>query len=61
MDATAQHTHMPDTTLDGGSLDCGGGLLLLIRRAIDPCPPVASLKSCPPSRPSKWNSPRGAA
>ncbi len=38
MDALEQHKHTPDTTLDGGSLDCGGGLLLLIRRAIDPLP-----------------------
>ena len=44
MDATAQHTHRPDTTLDGGSLDCGGGLLLLIRRAIDPLPPGGLLE-----------------
>ena len=44
MDATAQHTHTPDTTLDGGSLDCGGGLLLLIRRAIDPLPPGGLLE-----------------
>lgn len=26
----------PDVTFDGGDLDCGGGLLLLIRRHIDP-------------------------
>ncbi len=44
MDAIAQHTHRPDTTLDGGSLDCGGGLLLLIRRAIDPLPPGGLLE-----------------
>lgn len=44
MDAAAQHTHSPDTTLDGGSLDCGGGLLLLIRRAIDPLPPGGLLE-----------------
>jgi len=44
MDAAAQHTHKPDTTLDGGSLDCGGGLLLLIRRAIDPLPPGGLLE-----------------
>ncbi len=44
MDAAAQHAHSPDTTLDGGSLDCGGGLLLLIRRAIDPLPPGGLLE-----------------
>ena len=44
MDATTQHTLAPDTTLDGGSLDCGGGLLLLIRRAIDPLPPGGLLE-----------------
>jgi 5-methyltetrahydropteroyltriglutamate--homocysteine methyltransferase len=30
------HTHTPDVSFDGGDLDCGGGLLLLIRRHIDP-------------------------
>ena len=44
MDALEQHKHTPDTTLDGGSLDCGGGLLLLIRRAIDPLPPGGLLE-----------------
>ena len=27
-----------DTAFDGGDLDCGSGLLLLIRRHIDPLP-----------------------
>ena len=31
-----QHTSRPDTSFDGGDLDCGSGLLLLIRRHIDP-------------------------
>ena len=44
MNAVEQHKHTPDTTLDGGSLDCGGGLLLLIRRAIDPLPPGGLLE-----------------
>ncbi len=30
------HAHVPDTSFDGGDLDCGNGLLLLIRRHIDP-------------------------
>ena len=33
-----RHTYTPDTSFDGGDLDCGGGLLLLIRRHIDPLP-----------------------
>jgi 5-methyltetrahydropteroyltriglutamate--homocysteine methyltransferase len=30
--------HAPDVTFDGGDLDCGNGLLLLIRKHIDPLP-----------------------
>lgn len=30
------HPHPPDASFDGGDLDCGNGLLLLIRRHIDP-------------------------
>ncbi|MFG1465059.1 5-methyltetrahydropteroyltriglutamate--homocysteine methyltransferase [Xanthobacter sp. DSM 24535] len=30
--------HRPDVSFDGGDLDCGNGLLLLIRRHIDPLP-----------------------
>ena len=33
-----RHAHAADAAVDGGDLDCGGGLLLLIRRAIDPLP-----------------------
>ena len=33
-----QHRHEPDVSFDGGDLDCGNGLLLLIRRHIDPMP-----------------------
>lgn len=36
MDPTARHEHAPDVSFDGGDLDCGNGLLLLIRRHIDP-------------------------
>lgn len=31
-----QHANHPDSSFDGGDLDCGSGLLLLIRRHIDP-------------------------
>src|SRR5215212_6985033 len=31
-----RHPFAPDASFDGGSLDCGNGLLLLIRRHIDP-------------------------
>ncbi len=31
-----KHTQSPDVSFDGGDLDCGSGLLLLIRRHIDP-------------------------
>ena len=31
-----QHATSPDSSFDGGDLDCGSGLLLLIRRHIDP-------------------------
>src|SRR5688500_1419612 len=33
-----RHFQPPDVSFDGGDLDCGGGLLLLIRRHIDPLP-----------------------
>ena len=36
MDPVGRHPHEPDVSFDGGDLDCGGGLLLLIRRHIDP-------------------------
>lgn len=36
MEPFAKHPHAPDVSFDGGDLDCGGGLLLLIRRHIDP-------------------------
>jgi len=36
MEPVPQHPFAPDVSFDGGDLDCGGGLLLLIRRHIDP-------------------------
>jgi len=36
MDAAERHPIPPDVSFDGGDLDCGNGLLLLIRRHIDP-------------------------
>ena len=36
MEPVKTHSYQPDVSFDGGDLDCGGGLLLLIRRHIDP-------------------------
>src|SRR4029434_3324470 len=36
MDGTAHPRYPPDASFNGGDLDCGGGLLLLIRKHIDP-------------------------
>ncbi len=36
MEWSKQHPHRPDVSFDGGNLDCGSGLLLLIRKHIDP-------------------------
>lgn len=36
MKRSEQHTRQADVSFDGGNLDCGNGLLLLIRRHIDP-------------------------
>ena len=36
MEPLPVHTHQPDVSFDGGDLDCGNGLLLLIRKHIDP-------------------------
>src|SRR5258708_13994081 len=36
MKPTDQHPFEPDVSFDGGDLDCGNGLLLLIRKHIDP-------------------------
>lgn len=38
MAPSSQHTLAPDVAFDGGDLDCGNGLLLLIRKHIDPLP-----------------------
>ena len=38
------HEYQPDVSFDGGDLDCGGGLLLLIRRNIDPLSPGGLLE-----------------
>jgi 5-methyltetrahydropteroyltriglutamate--homocysteine methyltransferase len=39
-----QHAQRPDSSFDGGDLDCGSGLLLLIRRHIDPLTPGKTLE-----------------
>jgi 5-methyltetrahydropteroyltriglutamate--homocysteine methyltransferase len=44
MDPVAQHALQADTAFDGGDLDCGNGLLLLIRKHIDPLPRGALLE-----------------
>ena len=36
---TQQHPYKPHDSFDGGDLDCGNGLLLLIRKHIDPLTP----------------------
>ena len=36
MDEPVRQSYRPDVSFDGGDLDCGSGLLLLIRRHIDP-------------------------
>jgi 5-methyltetrahydropteroyltriglutamate--homocysteine methyltransferase len=38
MRSIAQHNETPDVSFDGGDLDCGNGLLLMIRKHIDPLP-----------------------
>ena len=40
MDSDTQtHPYQPTDSFDGGDLDCGNGLLLLIRKHIDPLTP----------------------
>lgn len=39
MDPVPAHAESPDVSFDGGDLDCGNGLLLLIRKHIDPMAP----------------------
>jgi 5-methyltetrahydropteroyltriglutamate--homocysteine methyltransferase len=38
MTPVAAHAYRPDVVLEGGDLDCGSGLLLLIREKLDPLP-----------------------
>src|ERR1041384_1461345 len=38
MEPVSQHPFTPDVSFDGGDMDCGGGLLLMIRRHIHPMP-----------------------
>jgi 5-methyltetrahydropteroyltriglutamate--homocysteine methyltransferase len=38
MQASPSHSHQSDVSFDGGDLDCGNGLLLMIRKHIDPLP-----------------------
>ena len=44
MDPVEKHEYEPNVSFDGGDLDCGGGLLLLIRRHIDPLEPGGLLE-----------------
>ena len=44
MESVEIHANQPDVSFDGGDLDCGGGLLLLIRRNIDPLDPGGLLE-----------------
>ena len=43
-DPVERHPLAPDASFDGGDVDCGGGLLLLIRRHIDPLAPGGLLE-----------------
>src|SRR5688572_4385746 len=51
MDWATNHPLPPDVSFDGGDLDCGNGLLLLIRRHIDPLEPgrLLEIRSTEPS------------
>lgn len=51
MDAADRHPFEADTSFDGGDLDCGNGLLLLIRQHIDPLEPgqLLEFRSTEPS------------
>ena len=42
--ASSTHSVLPHTSFDGGDLDCGSGLLLLIRKHIDPLHPGQTLE-----------------
>jgi uncharacterized OsmC-like protein/TusA-related sulfurtransferase len=41
---SAEANLIPDATCDGGDLDCGSGLLLIIREAMQPLPPGGVLE-----------------
>src|SRR5437773_11272644 len=44
MEPGDRHSLTPDVSFDGGELDCGNGLLLLIRQHIDPLDRVQLLQ-----------------
>jgi 5-methyltetrahydropteroyltriglutamate--homocysteine methyltransferase len=44
MQPVARHPVFPDASFDGGSMDCGNGLLLLIRKHLDPLEPGGVLE-----------------
>jgi 5-methyltetrahydropteroyltriglutamate--homocysteine methyltransferase len=46
VDAVERHALEPDASFDGGDLDCGNGLLLLIRQHIDPLARGQLLEFC---------------
>ena len=46
MDETVRQSYRPDVSFDGGDLDCGSGLLLLIRKHIDPLARGQVLEVC---------------
>ena len=46
MEPVTHHSLAADTSFDGGDLDCGNGLLLLIRRHIDPLDRGGLLEIC---------------
>lgn len=46
MEPVPRHLLEPDVSFHGGNLDCGSGLLLLIRKHIDPLPPGGILEVC---------------
>ena len=60
MNPTDRHALAPDVSFDGGDLDCGNGLLLLIRKHIDPLPRGGLLEISPRKSPSTRTSPLGA-
>ena len=51
MSSETSHPFRPQVSFDGGALDCGGGLLLLIRQQIDPLPSgsLLEIRSSEPS------------